>query len=82
MINYEFSEHASDMLNERNIQKTWVESTMSAPDTTEIKDDGTTHYIKAIKENGGRHLRVIVNPNAKPQKIVTLYFDRKLGRRP
>lgn len=82
MTNYEFSEHAQDMLTERNIKKTWVESTMSAPDKTELKNDGTTHYMKAIKENGGRYLRIVINPNTKPHKIVTLYFDRKLGRQP
>lgn len=47
---------------------------------TEQKFDGTVHYIRVIKENGGRYLRVIINPAFHPVLVVTMYFDRKLGR--
>ncbi|MEW5804659.1 MAG: DUF4258 domain-containing protein [bacterium] len=66
MKKYVFSDHAYDMLKERNIKESWVESTMEDPEKREIKDDGTVHFIKAIKERGGRCLRVVVNPNAAP----------------
>jgi len=81
MIEYEFSEHAYDMLKERNIQEAWVKLTMENPEKKEPKDDGTIHYIRAIEEYGGRYLRVVVNPDATPQRIVTLFFDRRLRRR-
>lgn len=80
MIEYQFSEHACDMLKERNIRETWVKLTIEGPERTEIKNDGTIHYIRPIQEHGGRYLRVVVNPDAKPMSIVTLFFDRRLGR--
>lgn len=82
MKKYEFSEHAYDMLKERNIQEAWVKSTIEEPEMRELKDDGTVHYIKTIKEYGGRYLRVVMNPNANPHKIVTLFFDRRMRRSP
>jgi hypothetical protein len=48
----------------------------------EISKDtsGNIHHIKAIPEHGGRFLRVVVNPHVQPGRIVTLFFDRRLGR--
>lgn len=80
MIDYQFSEHAYDMLRERNIQETWVKLAMEDPEKQEMMEDGTVHYIRAIEEHGGRYLRVVVNPHAKPQRIVTVFFDRRIGR--
>ena len=45
---------------------------------TEQKDDGPVHYIRPIEEWGGKYLRVVVNPDAIPWRIVTLFFDRRL----
>ena len=80
MKEYEFSEHAYDMLKERNIQERWVRLTIENPEKREFKDDGTVHYIKAIEEYGGRSLRVVMNPDANPQKIITLFFDHRIRR--
>lgn len=80
MVEYEFSEHAYDMLKERNIRETCVKLVMEAPEKREPKDDGTIHYVRAIEEYGGRYLRVVVNPDVKPQRIVTFFFDRRLRR--
>ena len=81
MVEYELSEHAGDMQRERNISEVWVKSTMESPDKTEQHDDGMVHYIRPIDEFGGRRLRVIVNPAVKPMRVITLFFDRKLGKR-
>jgi hypothetical protein len=78
MIEYEFSEHAYVMLRERNIEEAWVQSVMQNPDKKELKDDGTIHYIRAIEQYEGRYLRVVVNPKASPQRIVTIFFDRRM----
>ncbi len=80
MAEYEFSQHAYDMLKERHIQESWVKLVMEDPETKEPKDDGTVHYIRAIVQFGERYLRVVVDPNVKPQRIVTLFFDRRLRR--
>ncbi|MDI6816347.1 MAG: DUF4258 domain-containing protein [Actinomycetota bacterium] len=80
MIEYEFSEHAYDMLKERNISETWVKPAMEEPEMKESKDDGTAHYVRAIEEHEGRHLRVVVNAYANPWRVVTVFFDRRLRR--
>jgi hypothetical protein len=68
----ELSEHAEEMLKERNIPEEWMRRTLNAPERTEIGMDNNTHYIKAIQEHEGRLLRVIVNQQVTPQRIVTL----------
>ena len=54
--------------------------TIKNPEKREFKDDGTVHYIKAIEEYGSRYLRVVLNPQSNPLKIVTLFFDRRIRR--
>ena len=73
--------HFKEMLKERNIPEAWVEQTLSDPDLVENNNDGTTHYIKKILENNNRWLRIIINENKTPSKIVTAFFDRRLRRR-
>lgn len=80
MRDIEPSEHARDMLQERKIPEKWMWRTINEPDRTEKGANGNIHYIKAIREHEGRFLRVIVNPNAKPKRIGTLFFDRRLRR--
>jgi transposase len=72
--------HFADMLKEREIQSEWVERTVSEADYLEDHPDGTRHFIKQIPEFGNRWLRVIVNIMEKPEKCVTVFFDRRLRR--
>ena len=71
-----------DAVLERNIHKEWIFKTIAEPDYTEegLEDDNI-HYIRAISEYGGRFLRVVINPNVFPERIVTVFFDRRLKRR-
>jgi hypothetical protein len=78
---FEFSKHAMDAVLERNIPKEWIFRTIDEPDYTEEGLDDNIHYIKAISEYGGRFLRVVINPNVFPERIVTVFFDRRLKRR-
>jgi hypothetical protein len=80
MVEYEFSEHAYVMLRERNIQQAWVKLAIENPERKELKDDGTVHYIRSIEQYGWRYLRVVVNPDVRPQRIVTVFFDRRIER--
>ena len=77
---YEFTDHAYDMLKERNIREEWVRLAIEEPEREEKAEDGTVHYIRAIEQYGGRYLRVVVNPDARPRKIVTVFFDRRIRR--
>ena len=78
---FEFSKHALDVIQERNIPEEWIFRTIDKPDYTEEGLDNNMHYIKAISEYGGRFLRVVINPNVFPERIVTVFFDCRFKRR-
>ncbi|GIK09242.1 MAG: hypothetical protein JETCAE02_13150 [Anaerolineaceae bacterium] len=77
---FDFTIHARDMLAERKIPEDWVWRVLNDPDETHIGDDGNMHYTKVIQERDGRILHVVVNPNVQLNRIVTLFFDRRLTR--
>jgi len=72
--------HFGDMLDERRIQREWVDIAVLQPDKTENHADGTRHYIRQIPEFGNRWLRVVVNITSDPEKRITAFFDRRLRR--
>jgi len=72
--------HFKSMLSERNIQEDWVDRAIVKPDQIQDHDDGTRHFLKQIPEYGNRWLRIIVNIDAKPERAVTAFFDRRLRR--
>ena len=78
----EYTGHARDVIQERSLPEDWIRDTLSEPDRVEVGSDGNTHYIKAISKHGGRMLRVVVNERVEPNRVVTLFFDRRLGRKP
>ena len=47
-MEYQLSEHAADMMKEREIKENWIKETLESFDIIEKKDDGTSHYIKSI----------------------------------
>lgn len=77
---FELSAHAKDMLQERHIPEEWVWRALSSPEHQVTDSNGNVHSIKPIPEYGGRFLRVVVNPRAKPKRVVTVFFDRRLRR--
>ena len=72
MRDAELSSHASDMLSVRRIPEGWVWRTIQAPDREEIGVDDNLHYLKAIEENAGRILRVVVNTHVEPRRVVSV----------
>ena len=64
----------------RNIPVDWACRVVDAPEHThrDKNDPELTHYIGRIKEFGNRALRVILNVENDPPRIVTAYFDRRL----
>jgi len=78
MSEFAFTSHARDMLAERKIPEDWVWRALNQPDEKQLGKDGNMHYTKSIIENNGRVLHVIVNPNFHPNRIITLFFDRRL----
>jgi hypothetical protein len=79
-MNYELTQHAKDALTERQIPLAWIERTLDAPEKTEPDkaDPQLVHHLAKIPEHGNRVLRVVLNPQASPVRVVTAYFDRKM----
>ena len=77
---FKLTEHARDMIKERDIQEEWVWRTIDNPDKTEIGKDEHTHYYKAISEMRSRILHIVVNHNVSPNKLITVFFDRRARR--
>ena len=81
MFEIEFSKHAEHMLLKRKLLKEWVWRVINTPDKKWRGDDDNMHYTKAILERGGRVLHVVINSNVQPNRIVTLFFDRREGKK-
>ena len=81
MSDLEFSQHAKQMLARRKILEEWVWRVINTPDKKRRGDDDNMHYTKAIREKEGRILHVVVNTNVQPPRIVTVFFDRRLGKK-
>ncbi len=81
MPDIELSKHAKHMLLRRKILEEWVWRVINTPDKKRRGDDDNMHYTKAIREKEGRALHVVVNTNVQPNRIVTLFFDRRLGKK-
>ena len=78
MIEYVFSKHATEMLKERKIMEDWVWRALNESENIITGEDGNLHFAKAIAEKENRVLHVVVNPAVSPQRIVTVFFDRRL----
>jgi len=66
------------MMHERRIDEDWVKSTVYDPDMTEPRGDDEIHYLKKILQKRGKVLRVIINPTTDPDRVVTVFFDRRV----
>ena len=76
---YELSDHAMEVLAEREIVTAWVVRVLAAPERTERdrSDPELMHALGRIAERDGRVLRVVYNAVVQPPRIVTVYFDRR-----
>ncbi|MFW6303892.1 MAG: DUF4258 domain-containing protein [Candidatus Sumerlaeota bacterium] len=77
-MDYELTQHASDVLGKRQIPVEWLDQVFYRPEWVESDkiDEELEHRLGSIAEFEDRVLRVIVNKNAKPPRIITAYFDR------
>ena len=77
---YILTKHAQFQIQERKLKTTWIQETITNPDQIiPLADDhGNTHYLKKIEEFGNRCLRIVVNSTVEPNRIVTLFFDRRV----
>lgn len=81
-MEYELTQHASDALVRRQIPVIWVERVLAEPAWKEVDavDLNLEHRLGPIVEFENRVLRVFLNCNVTPPRIVTVYFDRGVAR--
>ncbi len=80
MMRYVLTQHAEDALDQRKIPREWLERALQAPRRTapDPVDAALEHRLIIIPEHDNRVLRVIVNIQVNPVRVVTLYFDRTM----
>ena len=74
----DFTAHARTMMQERMIQEEWITRTVTRPDSIEERQGNELHYLRQIPEAGGKTLRVIINPEIQPHRVITVFFDRRV----
>ena len=79
-MKFELTKHARKALDEREIPMEWLERTLSAPELMLPDPDDATveRRYRKIPEYGGRVLRVAVNTAVEPNRVVSVFFDRKM----
>jgi hypothetical protein len=72
-----------DVIAERSIQVDWIEQVLDWPELVEPDSDDPqlTHHVGRIQRYGNRARRVVLNSQATPVRIVTVFFDRKMKGR-
>ena len=73
----EYTSHALDVMERRGIRPEWVERAVAWPELR-IRDpyDGAVErFFRRVPERGGRVLRVAVNTESDPWRVVSTFFD-------
>ncbi len=69
-----FTKHAKDMLKERKINRSLVESAVQNPDWKEDNEDELWYVFKRV---GPKVLRVVIKGKEKPYTVITTYYDKR-----
>jgi hypothetical protein len=82
-LNYELTQHAADVLDERRISVAWMERVFASPTLIQpsLTDPDLENRFGKIVEFGDRVLRVVVNTQVVPERVVSVYFDRRMKGR-
>ncbi len=75
--------HARVRMHSRQVRMDWVELTVRTPDWSEPdpRDPAIERRFRAIKEFGGRILRVACIETATMIRVIRVMFDRNARRR-
>ena len=81
-MNFEFSSHAQEELEKRQISRFLVETILKNPQQTIPQDDEITIFQSQITSDTQKRylLRIFVNITTNPPRIVTLYRTSKIKK--
>ncbi|HYV04679.1 MAG TPA: DUF4258 domain-containing protein [Blastocatellia bacterium] len=79
-MKYELTQHARDVIEERQISIDWLECVLGNPTLIESSttDPELESRFAKISEFGDRVLHVVVNTKVVPERVVSVYFDRRM----
>ncbi|WP_419926193.1 DUF4258 domain-containing protein [Candidatus Poriferisocius sp.] len=72
--------HALHVMEERGIPAEWVERAVATPQrrTRDSHDESVERFFIRIRERGDKVLRVAVNTESDPWRVVSTFFDRSM----
>ncbi len=78
-----YTSHALEAIEERGIRFEWVERAVAAPGrrVRDPNDRAVERFFSSIPENSDRVLRVAVNTESDPWRVVTTFFDNAMRGR-
>ena len=79
-VELEYTKHAVDVMDEREIPVEWIEFVVSEPElrTPDPNDFAVERFFRRIPEQGDRVLRVAVITRAPTWRVVSVFFDRNM----
>jgi hypothetical protein len=77
-MNYTLTDHARVALFERNIPIEWMERALESPELRNLDPDDLDleQRFRRIPVYENRVLRVVVNVVVRPERVVSVFFDR------
>ncbi|MCO5096475.1 MAG: DUF4258 domain-containing protein [Rhodocyclaceae bacterium] len=82
-MNFVLSQHAADVMRERDIKQEWLDAALVSPALRQPHetDPALSYALLPIAERDGRVLPVVYKHTIEPWKVVTVYFDRTMKGR-
>jgi hypothetical protein len=77
-MKFVFSRHAIEQMERRSIEKSLVERVLLSPD--QILQEGGRMVYQGLTQDKLRLIRIFVNPEAQPQRIITVYSTSKIRK--
>ncbi len=79
MMQYHLSQHAQDVIENRNIKGVWIDQVLNTPSLIEKVAENEVCYFAQIESFENRCLKVVYNPQKK--LVITVYFDRGMRKK-
>ena len=82
-MDFVLSKHAEISAAEREIPVEWIRQTLEDPDRRDAdrREVGVELFYAKIAANGNRVLKVLVNVQVDPWRVMSVYFDRSMKER-